>query len=161
MIPVTRSRAKSKTMATAQHQQSKQSIHKHLLKVADEGTDADKPDTETNEKLLANITFATGKTALEVRGSTWITQGERKEHQRRVRGKTQDLNATAVETPPEIPEPSGFGKVPCLSPDEQCPPKKKGRKPKQDEESKEPNKRKRSKAPKARICFASPEAVGL
>lgn len=142
----------------AEHAQaSAESENKDHQPTADEGASADKLDTTTDQnKLLANISFATGRSALEVRSSTWITQSERKEHQRRLKGKTQDPNAAAVETPPELPEPSGFGKVPSLSPDEQCPPKPKGRKPKQDEESTAPTKRKRSKAAKARFCFASP-----
>jgi hypothetical protein len=102
--------------------------------------------------LLSSIKFADGKSLLEVKASTWVTQKESKETLRQAK-----VNAEAeAKALPEIPPPpESLGKVPSLSPEEQCPPKRRGRKPKPDNaEKKKANatKRSRSKGSKAGLC---------
>ena len=51
-------------------------------------------------------------------------------------------NATSEAT---LAQPETFGKTPCISPDEQCPPKKRGRKPKAQKEETQTRGRKEKK----------------
>lgn len=75
---------------------------------------------------MANIKFSTGRSLLDVKAETWVTQEERKEQLRMAKCRVQ-----VPKEPVEMPEvPKSFGKVAVVSPVEQCPPKKRGRKPK-------------------------------
>lgn len=91
-----------------------------------EDTEGEKKKTTSEKELMANIKFSTGRSLLDVKAETWVTQEERKEQLRMAKCRVQ-----VPKEPVEMPEvPKCFGKVAVVSPVEQCPPKKRGRKPK-------------------------------
>ena len=80
------------------------------------------------EELMSKLTCVTGKTALQVRATTWITREEIK----KVKSSAPKANClVATEAHAASPsKPASWNEEPCISPEEQCPPKKRGRKPK-------------------------------
>ena len=92
-----------------------------------------KPDSTENEQGKAKDTDKTF--GLDVHCEGWTDNGQ---PTKRIRGKKKgqtDQQPQGSECRQELPpRPSSFGKAPCISPEEQCPAKKRGRKAKQDKE---------------------------
>lgn len=87
-----------------------------------------KGNAEPTTNLMDKLTFSNGKSLEEVKAETWISQADSKLRVRRA--KENFALAPKEEGLGVPPKPASWGKLPQLSPDEQCPPKKRGRKPK-------------------------------
>ena len=110
-----------------------------------------KGEASSQTKLMENVRFANGKTALEIRADTWITQAEaRARRSRKKKENAEEVKEPEVEMPAK---PESWGADAYLHPDEQCPPKKRGRKPKskakkqeeEEEEKQDANTQKKSR----------------
>lgn len=122
--------------------------HDSTTQLAEQATHAEPEQAKhaepTNSALLSSIKFADGKSLLEVKASTWVTQRESKETLRQAKVKAEEEAKALPEIPPP---PESLGKVPSLSPNEQCPPKRRGRKANPDNaEKKEAKAKKRSRS---------------
>eukprot|EP00435_Cladocopium_sp_Y103_P053324 s686_g17.t1 len=115
-------------LETTVHKETKDPVETPEEQATVEGT------TDNKERdLMSTLTFANGKTLEAVKADTWISQAESKAVLRKVKS-----NKRLTPEEPEsssLPKPESWGQVPHLSPDEQCPPKKRGRKPKADTNS--------------------------
>ena len=107
-------------------------------------------------------------TTLDVKASIWMSQQELQKTKKKC--QIEPTNNAVNAEPKDIPvKPSSWGTTPCISPDMQCPPKKRGRKPKGDKVDDENNnkdskgttakaKMQRSKANKSRKSKTAAEA---
>ena len=112
---------------TAVHEEIKDPVETPEEQATVEGT----PKKEND--LMSTLAFANGKTLEAVKADTWISQAESKAVLRKV--KSNKRMAPEESDSSSLPKPESWGQVPHLSPDEQCPPKKRGRKPKADTDS--------------------------
>ena len=114
-------------LETTAQKEIKDPVGTHEEKAPVDGT------AKTENDLMSTLTFANGKTLEAVKADTWISQAESKAVLRKVKSNKR----LAPEEPESssLPKPESWGQVPHLSPDEQCPPKKRGRKPKADTET--------------------------
>eukprot|EP00434_Breviolum_minutum_P028703 symbB.v1.2.025397.t1/scaffold2448.1/size78896/4 len=99
-----------------------------------EDTEGEKKKTTSEKELMANIKFSTGRSLLDVKAETWVTQEERKEQLRMAKCRVQ-----VPKEPVEMPEvPKSFGK----EKEREEPPKKR---PKSDPVVAEPKKKRQRK----------------
>ena len=84
---------------------------------------------------MSALTFSNGKTLEAVKADTWISQSESKHRVRKVKeNRRKELEQEPVAP---LAKPESWGKVETVTPTEQCPPRKKGRKPKKTEHAEE------------------------
>ena len=85
--------------------------------------------------LMSALTFSNGRSLEAVKADTWISQSESKHRVRKVKeNRRKELEQEPVAP---LAKPESWGKVETVSPADQCPPKKKGRKPKNTEHAEE------------------------
>lgn len=114
-------------LETAVHEEIKDPVETPEEQATAEGT------AKKENDLMSTLAFANGKTLEAVKADTWISQAESKAVLRKV--KSNKRMAPEESESSSLPKPESWGQVPHLSPDEQCPPKKRGRKPKADTDS--------------------------
>ena len=108
----------------------------------------------SEEELMQKLTFANGKSALDVRGEMWITTSDLRE--RKKSAKRPLPNSLEQSADIEMPDkPSGWDDKQYLNPEVQCPPKKRGRKPKQDKEEQKTDKTAKNSSKGTRAKAAS------
>jgi len=96
-------------------------------------------------------------TTLDVKASIWMSQQELQKTKKTC--QVEPTNNAVNAEPKDIPvKPSSWGTTPCISPDMQCPPKKRGRKPKGDKVDDENNNNKDSKGTTAKAKMQSSKA---
>ena len=95
-------------------------------------------DIFTKARPTALPPHGRASTTLDVKASIWMSQQELQKTKKTC--QVEPTNNAVNAEPKDIPvKPSSWGTTPCISPDMQCPPKKRGRKPKGDKVDDENN----------------------
>lgn len=115
-------------------------LHENVASLQTPQVAVEEGPSEGGKQTPPKVDAMTSLSAEQVRADIWTKQ-ERKTS-RKPRPNT-DLPDAAL---PEAPKPETWGKDACLSPQEQCPPKKRGRKPKEENQGEKDKNTKGKKA---------------